>query len=955
MKVFLLFFFFYQLATAAAEQKNSRWNKLMTLVNQEMKILESAKRKGVEIKYRMLELHSEKLKLIHEKNNKEFLGSSRSTGSSQKKESFFSETRSYYNLTKDFGENILKDEVKNSRKAEILYALALNSRDYGRDNITEKYLLGVLSLITNSKNSLKHHAETALADFYYNEKKFPEAIQFYKSVIKNAEDDWMTKHLFNLSWCYLKNRDFDKAIETIKLSYFESKNPAYINITDQALENIGSFYVYAGKPLEGLDFYLENEKNPLPYLLPMALKASDKGHEKETRKILDAARVMINKKELHQHQEELLHTYLDFYRHYNRFVDHELISKELVSYYKLAEAKREDSKRSKFAIDFKDDAIEKIRTTAGFLQVKLSKDIKKDDSQFDAEELRIVLDYFDHLIQLDKKRKPEYLYFRAETYYSVNNFNLAAKSYVEAVNDSKQAKDIALLRKSLNSLLSLTGQEVLNKEDNKKYLVFTYSEHIKNWPRDEKSLAIYPKLIEIYLESTNDTKASEVISFYNKSFPENIKDQQVFMTKVLDQLIDKKNTIKLNQWITVFKNGFLSFPKETIEKTEIVLGNLLFMEYQDLAKNGQKFKAAKGFEGLYFHKLYPDKVKSQAAFFASMAYLELGETKDFYIWQLNSHSKMAETERLERRKEQLAMIERTYRLQDFKTSYKMSEFLLKHFCSIKDEIQDRFFEVAVMTSLVEENASDSERIVKENSSCLKNAGLSQISLSQIYHFYEKKGDYYKLRSFVKRNPVEPFMTQFRYNIQKMYWEKSDLNIKESIKSDLLLTKNDESLRWLKEIDLFQKAQKDLDVLREVKVWEKPIFDPEAFNRSLEDYLVQVQRFKKNYEILLNSDQTDLAILTSKIFIVLFDHVGLTIQSLSPKGMTKEVSEPFKLAMKDVSRQFTQASQLYSANLMKVLGEKEILSRGGRFISSINGIENPVFSFSTGLIMDKTRE
>lgn len=172
MKFFFLFFFIYQLATASTEKKESRWHKLMILVNQEMKILESAKRKGVEIKYRMLELHSEKLKLIHEKNNKEFLESSRLTGSSQDKESFFIETRNYYNLTKEFGEKILREEVKNSRKAEILYALALNSRDYGRDNITEEYLLDVLSLMTNSKNSLKHHAETALADFYYNEKNF---------------------------------------------------------------------------------------------------------------------------------------------------------------------------------------------------------------------------------------------------------------------------------------------------------------------------------------------------------------------------------------------------------------------------------------------------------------------------------------------------------------------------------------------------------------------------------------------------------------------------------------------------------------------------------------------------------------------------------------------------------------------------------------------------------------
>ena len=108
-------------------------------------------------------------------------------------------------------------------------------------------------------------------------------------------------------------------------------------------------------------------------------------------------------------------------------------------------------------------------------------------------------------------------------------------------------------------------------------------------------------------------------------------------------------------------------------------------------------------------------------------------------------------------------------------------------------------------------------------------------------------------------------------------------------------------------------------------------------------------------MLLTSGQTDLAILSSKIFIVLFDHVGKTIQSLSPEGMSQEMSEQFKIAMKDVSKPFIQASQTYNSNLIKVLGEREILSRSGRFISSINGIENPIFSFSTGLIMDKTRE
>src|SRR5690606_16467399 len=120
---------------------------------------------------RMLELHSERLKLIHEKNNREFMEKSKKIGSGRDKELYFKETRDYYDLTRRFGQKIIREEVKNSRKAEIMYALALNSRDYGRDNITEKYLLEVISMVKDPHNSLRHHAETALADFYYNEKR----------------------------------------------------------------------------------------------------------------------------------------------------------------------------------------------------------------------------------------------------------------------------------------------------------------------------------------------------------------------------------------------------------------------------------------------------------------------------------------------------------------------------------------------------------------------------------------------------------------------------------------------------------------------------------------------------------------------------------------------------------------------------------------------------------------
>jgi hypothetical protein len=136
-----LFWLISDYALAEITEKINRWQELMKLVSDEMKILENAKRKDPDFYYRMLELHSEKLKLLHEKNNKEFLEYSKVVNVNKNKESFFKETRNYYQLTKNFGFKLIKDFPGTHRRAEVLYALGLNSRDYGRDNIAEKYLL----------------------------------------------------------------------------------------------------------------------------------------------------------------------------------------------------------------------------------------------------------------------------------------------------------------------------------------------------------------------------------------------------------------------------------------------------------------------------------------------------------------------------------------------------------------------------------------------------------------------------------------------------------------------------------------------------------------------------------------------------------------------------------------------------------------------------------------------
>lgn len=157
-----------------------------------------------------------------------------------------------------------------------------------------------------------------------------------------------------------------------------------------------------------------------------------------------SAQKLIDKNGWLHHQEDLYHSYLDFYRHYNRFEDHEKSSRLLVAYYKKAV----QDPKLKLKVELKDDAIEKMRSLAGFLQIKLAKDMKKDESHYKDKELNLVLNFFNHLIQLDPTRKVEYFYFRAETYYSVRRFNDAAPSYVETVVEAKVSKNEEHARKA---------------------------------------------------------------------------------------------------------------------------------------------------------------------------------------------------------------------------------------------------------------------------------------------------------------------------------------------------------------------------------------------------------------------------------------------------------------------------------------------------------------------------
>ncbi len=925
--------------------KGSRWQELMNLVQHETRIIENATKRSPELNYRLLTLYSEKLKLIHEKNNKDFLGSSQSSQGGASKESFFTETRNLYDKTKAFGLKILTDKPSALLRAEILLTMSLNSRDFGKDHITETYLLEVMKLLKGKKHPVLHHAETAISEYYYNEKEYELAVHYYEKIIQNEQDDWLPKHYLNLAWCYLKSKNFDRAILSINHAYKLSKNSKYVSVREQALENIGPFYVYSGKPLEGLAFYVNNEKEPLDHLLNLAKKTSDKGHRSETLKILNTAQELVSGKKITHYQEDVFHAFLDYYRHYGLFAEFNETSNQLVSFYLSLKSKKSGE------IKFLQETIEKLSSLASFLQTKVSKDIKEDGGSFNQKELNLILNLFNQLISIDPIRTADYQYFQGETHFAVRNFLLAGEAYSIALKTSKTTGQTQLRQKILHSFLALTASEEIPKDKNREFLILAYNEHIEFLPRHETTLKIYPKLFEIYRELKLDLKGAEVLKKYETSFPQDLKSQQGLMTKLIDDLIDRKDTKKIAYWIHEFKKGFLGFPDSLIEQTEVTLGNMLFLEYQGLAKAGRKLEAAEGFESIYKNDLYTNKIKSLSAYFASLIQLELAQTDLAYDWQIKSFNIMSKEDRLNKREEMASIAERFYFLQDFKASFKLASFYLKEFCPIKDKIEDRFYEISIATALVQNHPKDAIEIVDSFSLCTTQPLLKENALIQVFNVFEKKYDFKNMKSFVHKYPVDALKERYAHFLKRSFWNETQSHLKENILQEVAWINAPGTHTWLEDIKIFDSARFESHNLTDFVLLRDGEFNSAIFNQDLSSYLLLIQKFRSKYEHLLSSEIQEVSISSALVFVNLYTNIAKKVKTIRPAGMNSETLKDFQAAMIQVASAFEKSSQDFRKKTRLLVSNKLLLSPSYKMFAGVQNIEHPSSSAVSGLMMD----
>jgi hypothetical protein len=873
--------------TATQGFDQDRWKKIMVLIDSEIKTIKGNTYSGPELKHRMFELYSEKIKLIKEKENLNLLKADVATVQKNGKEGYFKASKEQYKTAQNYALVIISQYPKYSRISEIYYALAINSRDYGTSADTEKFL--ILAISTGKTDSkTMYNAKTALAEFYYNNKRYHNAVSYYNDVLKNNEDEWHGKHLYNAAWCQLKERNFKKGLELMKLSFETTKNKKYVSMQEQVYAAIGIFFVQADVPFEGVQFFETNTNPSAPHLLGLALSSMNKSNFNITDEILKAALKDTKKRKDINGEMKVRLTQLDVYRE----------SKKDEEYFNTANSILELHKKNKLDKDDIFMAQNKIKEVSGFMQINLIKDKSKDPVVFNKDEYKKIMRYFDILSSLDKTNKKLYRYYQGETALSTQDYQTALKYYVRSVMNSKLTKDNGeTTRKSLDALLATLEYAKLPKSKEVKYTIFAFKNFVIFYPKSDKSQAIYQKLFNKYFELNKIKKSINTLMVYKYNYQGDEKIHREMLTQILDSYIKEKNTDKLAFWIGKIDKGYLNFSKEYVENSIAVLGGLLFNKYQDLEKKGQLKEAMVGYESIYDSKQYPKRTKAEAAYAIAALSLEQNKTKESYKW-LKKSLDLYENKDLLKVTGSLFVLAKGYRLlQNFEISNEVALLTARRFCKDLYKNKEDFYQLINENTIISKmNISNLIKTEEEFKKCDLSEKLisrTQIENMERLIFADKYQDavtYFKVNSANAglQKMMEQYLTyKFYQNPDVM--KKDMISLQSSLDLSSIITQ-------YQNVSDFVKKTNDMKFVFTTE--EK--FNEEKFNQELEQYFAIIGELNTEAIALSKTSRPQEIIMIRNVLSKPYFSLVKAVRNYIPKGVDDRYLEGFKSGMRQIT-------------------------------------------------------
>ena len=885
MKYLLLILVTLQVSYAQ-NLKRSKWDMVLKLINEEEHTINMVKRKSSSLKYRLLELKAERIKIWQQKENDVFMGKS-TRGIKISRAKAFIKTRALYKEAMNFGLELIRKHPRSKYVPSIYYTLALNSRDYAQDGKEYRFLQKAINLSASSSD-INYYARTSLAEYYYNQKKYKKAVKLYKGIISNKTDQWYTKNLYNYGWCLLKTHKFNKAIDTLENAYKLSGNGHYINFRDQIVVGLTSFYVVGKQIKRGKSFILDQAEDKYEALFKFTKKVAAKGYYEES---IDLIRLLPDyfdsKKKVTQLADVTLYEY-DFYKQFNQ--------KDKM--YAMARKLNQITLNQ----EQKDEAVQKMATEVGEQQQILKKSFDKHGQSYEVALLKEVMEYFDILAKIDSKNKAKYLFYQAESNYSVHEFKKALPLYKASLETYLANKaDLDVSKNSMDGIFSSIEFGKYDKKEELGHLEYAYQKHIEVWPKSKKSQTIFPKLFSLYLAKKDLYRTQETLDRYAKAFPKDLKKQQELFKVQLDLIIKNKDSNLLADKINLLNKKYLAFDTKMVKKTEKILATMLFNEYQNLNKAGKKEEALTGYKSIFYTSKYPQAIKADAAFNMGIIYVDLLQTKDAIKW-FEKGLPLFERKEMDKRRAYLDKVAlRASLLQDLLNAAQLKKLVLKEFCTKTPKKNYQTFNQAIQFDLANNYVVKALHTYKTYKKCTKQSLISiQETIMDHLYLNDHQTDFL---SFIDEEKLKnKFTTKIGAYYEKLYWRYHQKNQgQESLYYYRIKKLNCESCKLL--VSSNRKYIKLVDRVVKFKrnyMRLKTPFSPENFNLQLNQRISSIKPILHQAEDILKGGHPEYSILIFEQMVELIEYSSSEIRELNPEIKDPTFVKQFKAQMKMVA-------------------------------------------------------
>ena len=563
--------------------KEDRWSQHYRLVQKDIQKIRSIRNKDASLLLRLFELYGEKFALLTQKEN-EFRLSFLEDKVPKNKLDKINRIQKTTLKNIDYLANALKRSTRDKQvQAKISYYRALS---YQLDKNYKTYFKEMLRASKlNRDPKLGQLINTKLADYYYNNKKYSNAVKYYIKVINDKNDRWLTKHFYNLGWSLFKLGKTDEGLKMLRQTVKLSRDKKYFDLGEQLIDSVLLFYANAHKIEEGIDYIESQRLSNFDRLLKFLHYAFEYSDKKKAPIILDH----IKSKKLSLEQQ------------------YEFLDKVILVYRTLKFRKKLQNELTRFANDTKTakhdndsekrvELVSSLMSYTGYLQELLksknmiSEAVKSTYSNY------IVVN-FNLLRQIDPSNSLQYRYFQGETFFNLEKHKIAIDYYIRGIREYKNTNksEKESLAKIYDALFK--SFEILNIASGKK-LIYVYRSYLKHYPKTTLANDIHSKLIAYYIKRKEASKGLSQLIRYNKMFPHERKKQVSLYNALVAVLFTQKDFDSILGVRKLLEKGFLGLGAIEIRKIDKDYATLTFSRFEQFEKEGKFEEALAGFESL---------------------------------------------------------------------------------------------------------------------------------------------------------------------------------------------------------------------------------------------------------------------------------------------------------------------------------------------------------------------